>query len=79
MIPDYKRKEAKQLEWNGKWLEAKKIWASYGCVEDVKAVDSIIESNEKGDRFRCLLERYQELGLSEEEGLDIAYKQVYGS
>lgn len=77
---------ARSFEDAGKWYEARRIYANYGCKEDVAAIDLIIQAREKGDRFRALLKQKEEareefIKENVQSDYDLereAYQEVYG-
>lgn len=76
----------RRLEDAGKWYEARKIYANYGCKDDVAAIDLILQAREKGDRFRALLKQKEEAReefikdnvKSDYELEREAYQEIYG-
>lgn len=68
---------AKKAENRGDWEEAKSLWKQLGFEEDVKAIEFIQESIQKGDEFRAEVERLKATQMSETEIFDLANKKVY--
>lgn len=77
---------AKQLENDGKWEEARSLRIALGHMEDVAAIDMILQATRLGDEYRRLAapinEDYEARRLNIYEytaRINEVWKQVYGS
>lgn len=75
---------AKKLENEGKWEEARSLRIALGHMEDVAAIDMILESTRLGDEYRRLVapinEEYEQRKLNIYEynqKINEIHKQVY--
>jgi hypothetical protein len=75
---------ARKLEREGKWEEALVIWKRLNEQDHIKAVEYIIDSNERGNRYRELtkgvIQDYESHKINNRELHDLltaAHNKVY--
>ena len=77
---------AKTFEKAGEWEKARQLWKHEGRMEDVAAIDMILEATRLGDEYRSLVAPYyeqlekREINNSQFHELTAAaHIQVYGT